>query len=66
MGLTVNDVLAAQFANIVDVKFSANMEDSLDKIEEGTTEWTDVIREFYDIFSADLEKAEKEMDGQKV
>ena len=66
LGLTVNDVLAAQFANIVDVKFSANMEDSLDKIEEGTTEWTDVIREFYDIFSADLEKAEKEMDGQKV
>ncbi|MBR4036000.1 MAG: type I DNA topoisomerase [Oscillospiraceae bacterium] len=66
LGLTVNDVLAAQFSNIVDVKFSANMEDSLDKIEEGSTEWTQVIQEFYDIFSADLEKAEREMDGQKV
>ncbi|MBQ5326995.1 MAG: type I DNA topoisomerase [Oscillospiraceae bacterium] len=66
LGITVNDVLAAQFRDIVDVKFSANMEDSLDRIEEGTTEWTQVIQQFYDVFSADLEKAEKEMDGQKV
>ena len=66
LGITVNDVLAAQFTDIVDIKFSANMEDNLDKIEEGSTEWTQVIREFYDIFSADLEKAEQEMDGQKV
>ncbi len=66
LGITVNDVLATQFTDIVDVKFSANMENNLDKIEEGSTEWTQVIREFYDIFSADLEKAEQEMDGQKV
>ena len=66
LGITVNDVLASQFTDIVDVKFSANMEDSLDRIEEGSTEWTQVIRQFYDIFSADLEKAEQEMDGQKV
>ena len=66
LGITVNDVLAAQFTDIVDVKFSARMEDNLDKIEEGDTEWTSVIREFYDMFQADLEKAEKEMDGQKV
>ena len=66
LGITVNDVLAAQFTDIVDVKFSARMEDNLDKIEEGTTEWTAVISEFYDMFQADLDKAEKEMDGQKV
>ena len=66
LGITVNDVLAAQFTDIVDVKFSARMEDNLDKIEEGDTEWTSVIREFYDMFQADLDKAEKEMDGQKV
>ena len=66
LGITVNDVLAAQFTDIVDVKFSARMEDNLDKIEEGDTEWTAVIREFYDVFQADLDKAEKEMDGQKV
>lgn len=66
LGITVNDVLANQFSDIVDVKFTAGMEDSLDKIEEGQVEWTQVIREFYDIFSADLERAEKEMDGQKV
>ena len=66
LGITVNDVLAAQFTDIVDVKFSARMEDNLDKIEEGDTEWTSVIKEFYDMFQADLDKAEKEMDGQKV
>ena len=66
LGITVNDVLAAQFENIVNVKFTAGMEDSLDKIEEGDIEWTKVIQEFYDIFQADLDKAEKEMDGQKV
>ena len=66
LGLTVNDVLAAQFTDIVDVKFSARMEDNLDKIEEGDTEWTEVIREFYDMFQTALDNAEKEMDGQKV
>ncbi len=66
LGITVNDVLDSQFANIMDVKFTAGMEDSLDSIEEGKAQWTDVIRQFYNIFSADLDKAEKEMDGQKV
>ncbi len=66
LGITVNDVLMAQFNDIVDVKFSANMENNLDKIEEGTVEWTEIIRQFYDVFQADLDKAEKEMDGQKV
>ncbi len=66
LGITVNDVLAAQFTDIVDIKFSARMEDNLDKIEEGDTEWTEVIREFYDMFQTALDKAEKEMDGQKV
>ncbi|MBQ8604385.1 MAG: type I DNA topoisomerase [Oscillospiraceae bacterium] len=66
LGITVNDVLASQFDDIVNIKFTAGMEDSLDKIESGDREWTRVIREFYDIFRADLEKAEKEMEGQKV
>ena len=66
LGITVNDVLAGQFSDIVNVKFTAGMENSLDKIEEGEAQWTEVIQEFYDIFQADLEKAEKEMDGQKI
>jgi len=66
LGIAVNDVLAGQFSDIVNVKFTAGMEDSLDKIEEGSVEWTQVIQEFYDIFEADMAKAEKEMDGQKV
>ncbi len=66
LGITVNDVLAAGFDNIVNVKFTADMEDKLDNIEEGNIQWTEVIRRFYDIFSADLEKAEKEMGSEKI
>ncbi len=66
LGITVNDVLAAGFDNIVNVKFTADMENSLDSIEDGKTEWTQVIKRFYDIFSADLEKAEKEMGEGKI
>ena len=66
LGITVNDVLRAQFSDIVDVKFSADMESRLDKIEEGDAEWTNVLQQFYDVLSADLTRAEKEMDGQKV
>lgn len=66
LGITINDILRAQFSDIVNVKFSARMEDDLDKIEEGEKEWTKVLEEFYAIFDADLKKAEKDMEGQKV
>ncbi len=66
LGITINDLLAAQFSDIVDLKFSATMEERLDKIEEGSQEWTDVLRDFYDILIKDLEKAAKDMEGKKV
>ena len=66
LGITINDLLEAQFSNIVNVKFSADMETSLDEIEEGKKEWTAVLADFYDGFSKDLEKAKAEMEGKKV
>ena len=66
LGITINDILEAQFANIVNVQFSANMESSLDEIEEGKREWTGVLADFYKGFSHDLEKAQEDMKGQKI
>ena len=66
LGATINDLLEAQFSNIVNVKFSADMETSLDEIEEGKKEWTAVLSDFYTDFSKDLEKAQSDMEGKKV
>ena len=66
LGSTINDVLEQQFSNIVNVKFSADMETNLDEIEEGKKEWTAVLADFYADFSKDLDKAREDMDGKKV
>lgn len=66
LGSTINELLEKQFEDIVDVKFSAHMESNLDEIEEGKKEWTDVLKEFYDSFSKELEKAGEDMQGQKI
>ncbi|MBE6887109.1 MAG: type I DNA topoisomerase [Ruminococcaceae bacterium] len=66
LGTTINDLLEQQFSDIVNVKFSAEMENSLDEIEQGDKEWTQVLAEFYESFSRDLEKAQENMEGKKV
>lgn len=66
LGDTITEVLEDHFNHIVDVKFTAKMEDNLDKIEEGKEEWVEVLRDFYSDFSKTLDRAEKEMDGKRV
>lgn len=58
LGFIVVDLLKKYFADIVDIEFTANMEENLDKIEEGELEWTAVVSDFYTPFSKDLDKAE--------
>lgn len=60
-GKLVNDLLVEHFPNIVDVSFTANMEDDLDKVASGDKSWVEVVREFYGPFSETLERAKKEM-----
>ena len=55
-----------KFSDIVNVKFSAEMENDLDKIEAGQRDWLRVLHQFYDTFRADLKKAEEETEGQKI
>lgn len=57
IGCTVNDLLVKNFDSIMDIGFTSKMESELDQIAEGEKEWVDVIREFYDTFEPQLEKA---------
>ncbi len=59
LGEIVNSLLVANFPQIIDVGFTAKMEEELDKIEEGELDWQRVLREFYDSFLPVLEKAKE-------
>ncbi len=63
LGETVNTLMEERFPDIVDVKFTARMETSLDKVEEGDVEWKSILSEFYTSFSDSLEKAEEALQG---
>ena len=54
IGFLVSDLLVEHFANIVDYKFTAKMEEDLDEIAEGKKEWVPIIREFYEPFHKNL------------
>jgi len=66
LGIEVTNFLKPFFPEIMDVEFTAQMEDSLDKIEEGDRKWVDTVQEFYARFEKDLKKANKEGRNVKV
>jgi len=61
LGFLVNDLIVASFGDIVDVGYTARMEEELDEIEEGRLNWIAALREFQKKFEADLVRAKKEM-----
>ncbi|UCD71166.1 MAG: type I DNA topoisomerase [Syntrophobacterales bacterium] len=61
LGLLVTDLLVGNFPHILDVEFTARMEDKLDKIEEEKVGWVRVLRQFYGPFRESLEKAKTSM-----
>jgi DNA topoisomerase-1 len=63
--LLVNDLLIEHFPGIVDINFTAEMENDLDKIASGDEEWVDVVREFYTPFAEEVERAKEEMPESK-
>lgn len=60
IGTLVNDFLVKNFSSIDDIPFTASMEDKLDEIADGKTDWVPVIKEFYGHFEKHLEAAEEE------
>ena len=66
LGIIVTDIMAENFSDIVDVDFTANMEQQLDNIEDGSEKWVEVIDQFYKPFKIDLEKAEKAIEKIEI
>ena len=66
LGLVVTDMMKKHFPDIVDIQFTAGMEDKLDEVEEGGLDWHEVISEFYGPFEETLEKAEQEVEKVEV
>ena len=62
LGEIVTDLMKKNFTDIVDVQFTANMEDKLDSIETEGQDWRTIIRDFYNPFDETLQKAEKEVE----
>ena len=59
IGVLVNDTLVKHFPKIVDIKFTANMEENLDKIAKNQEKWTKVLEDFYDPFAKRLKEKGK-------
>lgn len=65
LGKLVNGVLVAQFGDIVNLDFTAILEDKLDEVAQGSLRWAPVVEEFYGPLKVDLERADKEVERLK-
>ena len=61
LGFIVSDLLVANFPRIMDVEFTAGMENELDEVEEGRVHWLEVLKRFYGPFEEDVARAKDEM-----
>lgn len=66
LGILVNDLLKEYFKDVVNEKFTANLEERLDGIAEGEIPWVEVVDEFYKEFKVFLEKAEEEIQEVEI
>lgn len=66
LGEVVTDLMKEHFKKIVDAKFTANMETTLDEVEKGKTNWVETLDKFYKDFEKTLKKAETDMEGKRV
>ena len=66
LGKIVNKLLTENFTDIVNVEFTAKIENEFDEIAEGNVRWKKVIEDFYGPFKVTLEKAEKELEHVEI
>ena len=66
LGEVVTELMKEHFGDIVDLKFTNQMESELDGIESGKARWRDVLGRFYQNFEKEMKAAEKAMDGVRI
>ena len=66
LGIITNGLLVKHFPTVLDIEFTARMEEELDEIEEGKIVWTKVLEEFYGPFKTSMDKAGVEMKKVKM
>ncbi len=66
LAMVVTDVLVEHFPDVVDYKFTAEMEEKLDHVEEGKQKWVPMIKAFYGPFHKNIEKKEKTLQKEDV
>ena len=66
LGKVVNTILTENFTDIINVEFTAKIEEDFDEIAEGKEPWKEVIREFYGPFEKEVEKVDKELEHVKI
>lgn len=66
LGVVVTELMEERFPDIVDLKFTNHMEESLDDVESGSKDWKELLREFYGDFSQELENAEQALEGTRI
>lgn len=66
LGEVITKLMCERFPKIVNVKFTAQMEDSLDTVENGNVKWQELIDDYYKQLEQSLKKAKTEMEGVKL
>ena len=66
IGIIVNKLLVEHFPKIVDVEFTAKMEENLDKVAENKKDWIIILKDFYNPFNKNLMEKEKEIDKKEL
>ncbi len=66
LGMVITDMMKEYFPDIVDIQFTADMEEQLDEVEEGKLDWHKVVSDFYGPFEETLERAESSIEKVEV
>ena len=66
LGEVVTGLMKDRFTDIVDLKFTARMEESLDSVEKGNDDWKTILTSFYSGFSESLQSAETALEGERI
>lgn len=66
LGEAVTDLMIDKFNDIIDVQFTASMENQLDEVEHGKVDYRELLQKFYDGFSGEMQKAEQDLDKKRI